>query len=122
MLLRYVFRSMKQGRATSSPVNTTRRATFSDAREDVDAAIEALTDPSSGSPSIGKHARGVICLRVDALFCAGDPEFTPKSVPRFGGASRLGHRTHMASSCAANESAGPRTRAETISAWAKSVH
>ena len=44
----------------------------------VNSVIEPLTDPSSGSYSRGKSVSGIICLRVDDLFCVGDDDVLPE--------------------------------------------
>ena len=49
-----------------------------DIPDQVEKAIESLTDPISGSPSRGKRVSGIICLHVDDLFCQGDKEFLPQ--------------------------------------------
>ena len=46
-----------------------------DIREQIEKAIESLTDPITGSPSHGKSVSGFICLHVDDLFCVGYNEF-----------------------------------------------
>ena len=38
-------------------------------------AIDYLTDPVNGSPSVGRSTSGVVCLHVDDLFMTGDSEF-----------------------------------------------
>ena len=43
--------------------------------EQIEKAIESLTDPIAGSPSHGQSVSGTICLHVDDLFCVGDKEF-----------------------------------------------
>ena len=43
--------------------------------EQIDKAMESLTDPSTGSPSHGISVSGIICIHVDDLFCVGDKEF-----------------------------------------------
>ena len=46
-----------------------------DIPEQIEKAIEPLTDPKTRSPSHGKSVSGIICLHVDDLFCVGDKEF-----------------------------------------------
>ena len=46
-----------------------------DILEQIEKAIESLTDPITGSPSHGKLVSGIICLHVDDLVCVGDKEF-----------------------------------------------
>ena len=58
----------KSGRATGTQVQF-------DIPEQIEKAIESLTDPITGSPSHGKSVSGIICLHVDDLFCVGDKEF-----------------------------------------------
>ena len=57
----------KSGRTTGTPVQF-------DIPEQIEKAIESLTDPITGSPSHGKLVSGIICLHVDDLFCVGDKE------------------------------------------------
>ena len=60
--------STKSGRTTGTQVQF-------DIPEQIEKAIESLTDPITGSPSHGKSVSGIICLHVDDLFCVGDKEF-----------------------------------------------
>ena len=58
----------KSGRTTGTQVQF-------DIPEQIETAIESLTDPITGSPSHGKSVSGIICLHVDDLVCVGDKEF-----------------------------------------------
>ena len=46
-----------------------------DIPEQIEKAIESLTDPITGSPSHGKFVSGIICPHVDDIFCERDKEF-----------------------------------------------
>ena len=46
-----------------------------DIPDQIEKAIESLTDPITGSPPHGKSVSGIICPHVDDLFCVGDTEF-----------------------------------------------
>ena len=64
----YVFHSKvpaKTGKQSVSQVQF-------DIPEQLEKAIDSLTDPITGSPSHGKHVRGIICLHADDIFCVGD--------------------------------------------------
>ena len=58
----------KSGRTTGTQVQF-------DIPEQIEKAVESLTDPITGGPSHGKSVSGIICLHVDDLFCVGDKEF-----------------------------------------------
>jgi hypothetical protein len=45
-----------------------------DTLEQIEKAIESLTDPITGSPSHGRSVSGILCPHVDDLFCVGDKE------------------------------------------------
>ena len=80
----------------------------STAQDTLTTAIDLLTDPIHGSPSLNKTTSGVVCLHVDDLFMTGDDEFIQRVYNRLIKTTRLVLRTRTMLNLLANASVGIR--------------